>query len=121
MLSLNESVCLCIPIFPGKCGRPLKGTRRSVAKMTCSSIFCKEAWHSTEGQRKPSGPSSSPLWEQGPWSWSHGVGVYTRALSQAGYLQASLIGPSFHSCEVGIIIVPLGLLCGLSEIHEFTQ
>lgn len=107
VLSLIDSVCCCIPIFPCKCGGHLKESHKSVVKRASSTMA---------GSVKKCGTAlrnrASPATPEAVHCSGKSLGLRARGLEpepwpchlQAGYLQASLTSLKW---ELG----------GLNEIH----
>lgn len=114
VLGLIKSVCCCIPMFPYKCGRPLKENHKSVVKRLLPMAGSVKKFGTSRNRARP-----ATLWQQEPWAWSQGFGVQTLGLSLTGWV-SSRQASCFHICEMGTIMVPLGLLGGLNEIPWFT-
>lgn len=93
MLSLTESVCCCIPIFPCQCGRQLKETHQSaVTKASGAMAGSVRKLSTTERNRASCAtPEAVHCGGKRPGLGARGLGSEPWPCpSQAGYLQTSL-------------------------------
>lgn len=110
MLSLIESVCRYIPIFPCKCGRHRKETHKSVVKKvssaTAGSVKKLGTARGSEQALLPQRQFTVTAGALGlePGDWGLNLGLITYRLISSGKPH---IGPSSHICEMGITMVPL--------------